>query len=105
MGLDIGAYTDSTGLAEDGTVPAHSLPPDPCDTNGQVASEYGARYNHPELYKEINFAAHLANWVLSHLIRDNESTFPKREEPWYQPNEGMFPNEEDGGGNHLSRFG
>jgi hypothetical protein len=35
---------------------------------------------------EIHFAAHLANCVLSHLIRHNESIFPRRKEPWYEPN-------------------
>jgi hypothetical protein len=37
--------------------------------------------SHPELDKEIKFAAHQANWILSHLMRQNQSIFPRRQEP------------------------
>lgn len=38
------------------------------------------------LDSEIEHAARIANRVLSHLIRHHEAIFPRRKEPWYQPN-------------------
>jgi hypothetical protein len=68
------------GLAEDGTVPANSHLTDSCDTNGQVAVECGPRHKSSQTRQGDNFAAHQANWVLSHLIRHNQSVFPRRKE-------------------------
>jgi hypothetical protein len=43
--------------------------------------------SHPELDREIDFAAHLARSVLSRLMAKESAVFPQRREPWYQPSD------------------
>lgn len=44
-----------------------------------------------ELDKEVDYAIHVAGRVLSHLVSQKESLFPRKREPWYQPNEEDVP--------------
>ena len=41
-----------------------------------------------DLTVEIEFAANVANRVLSKLMTKYETIFPQKKEPWYQANEG-----------------
>lgn len=43
--------------------------------------------SHPELDKEIDFAANLAGSVVSALVSKREGLFPQRREAWYQPSD------------------
>jgi hypothetical protein len=40
-----------------------------------------------ELDKEVDYAIHVAGRVLSHLVSQKESLFPRKREPWYHANE------------------
>lgn len=40
-----------------------------------------------DLDKEVEFAAHVAGRVLSHLVAKKDSMFPSKRVPWYQPGE------------------
>ena len=43
--------------------------------------------SHPELEREIDYAAHLAGRVLSSMMSKREGMFPKRKQAWYQPSD------------------
>lgn len=43
-----------------------------------------ARNSNCELNREIDFAAQVANRVLSHLESAHPSIFPSRKQPWYR---------------------
>jgi hypothetical protein len=87
MGLDVGGFTDRPDWPKMGP----SLLIAACLILAIRTAKWPASVDrdtsHPELDREIHFAANLANCVLSHLIRHNESIFPRRKEPWYQPND------------------
>ncbi len=55
------------------------------------AASYDARLSNVELDKEIGYAIHLANSVLSKLLTSKEAIFPQRKEPWYQANDEDIP--------------
>ena len=44
-----------------------------------------------ELDKEVDYAIYVAGRVLSHLVSQKGSLFPRKREPWYQPNEEDVP--------------
>jgi hypothetical protein len=47
---------------------------------------FDASLSSTDLEDEIRYSAHPARRVLSMLMSDNEAIFPRRKEPWYQPN-------------------
>ncbi len=54
-------------------------------------ASFEARLSNVELEKEISYAIHLANSVLSKLLASEEAMFPQRKEPWYQANDEDIP--------------
>ena len=55
------------------------------------AASYDARLSNVELEKEMDYAIHLANSVLSKLLAKKEVLFPQKKEPWYQANDEDIP--------------
>jgi hypothetical protein len=47
---------------------------------------FDASFSDIDLDAEIRYSIHLAERVLATLLSSNEAIFPRRKEPWYQPN-------------------
>jgi hypothetical protein len=85
MGLEVGGYNDRPDWPKMGP----SLLIATCVILAIRTAKWPAIFDkstaHPELDREIDFAANLASRVLSALMSKREGIFPQRREPWYQP--------------------
>lgn len=87
MGLDIGGFHDRPDWPKMGP----SLLIATCLILAIRTAKWPAskdpHFSNRELDEEIEFAAVTARRVMVHLISACETIFPRRKEPWYQPND------------------
>lgn len=85
MGLEVGGYNDRPDWSKMGP----SLLSATCLIVAIRTAKWPARFDplpsDQDLEKEIDHAAHVANRVLMKLMSKHEAIFPRRKEPWYQP--------------------
>lgn len=86
MGLEVGGFHDRPDWPKMGP----SLLIATCLIVAIRTAEWPARSDDKlcgqDMNEEIEFAAYIADRVLSKLMTKNETIFPQRKEPWYQAN-------------------
>jgi len=91
MGLEVGGYNDCPDWPKMGP----SLLIATCLILAIRTAKWQARnddhLSSPDFDGEIEFAARMARRVMVQLIRTDETIFPRRKQPWYQPNEDDVP--------------
>jgi hypothetical protein len=55
------------------------------------AASHDEKLSNHELDKEIDYSIHLADSVLSKLLARKNILFPRKREPWYQPDDEDIP--------------
>lgn len=85
MGLDIGGYTDRPDWPKLGPSLLIATCLIVAIRTAKRPAIADARLSGRELDEEIDFAAHVAQRVLTRLMRMSETIFPQKKEPWYEP--------------------
>jgi hypothetical protein len=91
VGLEVGGYHDRPDWPKLGPSLLISACLILAIRTAKWAASYDARLSNVELEKEMDYAIHLANSVLSKLLAKKEALFPQRKEPWYQANDEDIP--------------
>ena len=91
MGLEVGGYHDRPDWPKLGP----SLLISSClilaIRTAKWTATHDEKLSNHELNKEIDYAVHLADSVLSKLLARREVIFPQKREPWYQANDEEIP--------------
>ena len=91
MGLEVGGYNDRPDWPKLGPSLLIATSVILAIRTAKWPAVFDKSTSHPELDREIDFAAHLASRVLSALMSKREGIFPQRREPWYQPSDEDAP--------------
>jgi hypothetical protein len=91
MGLEVGGYHDRPDWPKMGP----SLLIATClilaIRTAKCPPHFDTSLSEIDLDREIDYAAHLANRVLSSLSQRSPEIFPSRKEPWYRVNDDDVP--------------
>ncbi|HEY2471059.1 MAG TPA: hypothetical protein VGI45_24905 [Terracidiphilus sp.] len=87
MGLEVGGYHDRPDWPKMGPSMLIATSLIVAIRTAKWAPRRDSLLSDQDLNVEIDFAAYVADRVLSRLMTKCEAIFPQRKEPWYQPNE------------------
>jgi hypothetical protein len=86
MGLDIGGYEERPDWPKLGPSLLIATSLILAIRTAKRQAVFDSSFSDTDLDAEIEYSIHLASRVLSMLMKHNEAMFPRRKEPWYQPN-------------------
>ncbi len=91
MGLKVGGYNEGTDWPKLGPSLLIASALILAIRTAKWPAERNEKFSNQALQTEIDFAISLANAVLSTLLCTKAIMFPRRREPWFQPDDDDIP--------------
>jgi hypothetical protein len=91
VGIEVGGHLERTDLPKLGPSLLIASALILAIRTARWIATHDARLSNKDLEKEIDYAVALAHSVLSKLLTEHESIFPRRKEPWYQATDEDIP--------------
>jgi hypothetical protein len=91
LGLEVGGYTDRPDWPKLGPSLLIASSLILAIRTAKWTASYNEKFSNPELDREIDYSIHLADRILSTLLAKKGALFPKKREPWHQPNDEDIP--------------